>query len=476
MGRDFDAPTVGRMDLTFIDRALGSDIPYITYAVPVFFLLIGVELIATLWEHKPSYRLHDSINDLSCGGTEQIIAIFLKGLLFAGYQGTYAYATRTGINLVDVRSYSAGGKWLAAILLFLGVDCAYYWFHRIAHEYNAPWAGHVVHHSSEDYNLAVALRQGSFQGLFSWVFYLPIALVGFPPSWFAAMSSFDVLYQFWIHTRTIGKLGPLEWVFNTPSHHRVHHARNPKYLDKNYAGTLIIWDRMFSTFQAEEEEPVYGLTKPLNSWNPLWANLHVWGELCRDAWRAPRWIDKLRIWFMPQGWRPEGLPANPIPPEVTHQTVIRYDTQVPRGLNAYGLVHFVGVLPLTVSLMAAGQSLPRGELFGLAGLVLWALLNIGGIFDHRRWALPSELLRLPVTAATLAARLPDGLWRAAAQAGMLLAVVASWLCLLAYRRQFDGAPQPPSRVLDHAAPRTDATGIRPRDAADSILSPVGDDG
>ena len=193
---------------TFIDRALGSNIPYITYAVPVFFLLIGVELVVALWERKNYYRLHDSINDLSCGITEQIMGIFLKGLLFAGYQGTYGYAIRTGINLVDVHGYSAGGKWVAAIVLFLGVDCAYYWFHRIAHEYNAPWAGHVVHHSSEDYNLAVALRQGTFQGLFSWVFYLPLALLGFPPAWFAAMTSFNLLYQFWIHTRAIGKLGP----------------------------------------------------------------------------------------------------------------------------------------------------------------------------------------------------------------------------------------------------------------------------
>src|SRR5262249_31545420 len=236
------------------------------------------------------------------------------------------------------------------------------------------------------------------------------------------MLSFDVLYQFWIHTRTIGKLGPLEWVLNTPSHHRVHHARNPKYLDKNYAGTLIIWDRMFGTFQAEEEEPVYGLTKPLNSWNPIWANLHVWRDLCRDAWLAPRWLDKVRIWFMPQGWRPAGLPPNPIAPEVTNQTVIRYETQVPRGLNAYALAQVAGALPLTVGLMAAGASLPRGELAGLAALALWALLDIGGIFDHRRWALSSEVLRLPVTAVVLAARLPAGSWRAPGLVGLALAV------------------------------------------------------
>jgi sterol desaturase/sphingolipid hydroxylase (fatty acid hydroxylase superfamily) len=465
-----------RMDLTIIDRALGSNIPYITYAVPIFFLLIGVELVVALWERKNYYRLHDAINDLSCGSTEQIVGLFLKGVLFLGYQGTYGYATRAGINLIDVHGYSPAGKWLAAIALFLGVDCAYYWFHRIAHEYNAPWAGHVVHHSSEDYNLAVALRQGSFQGLFSWVFYLPLALVGFPPSWFAAILSFNLLYQFWIHTRTIGKLGPLEWVFNTPSHHRVHHARNPKYLDKNYAGTLIIWDRMFVTFQAEEEEPVYGLTKPLNSWNPLWANLHVWRDLFRDAYLAPRWVDKVRIWIMPQGWRPDGLPPNPAAPEVNPQTVIRYDTRLPRALNLYAFIHFAGILPMTVGLMAAGRSLPRSELAGGALLVLWGLLNLGGIFDHRRWALPSELLRLPLTAATLAVRLPDGPWRAPTQLGLMLAVAASWFCLLAYRREFDGAPQWPSRVIMRSDVRADEAESQEMVASGAIASPIREGG
>ena len=160
--------------------------------------------------------------------------------------------------------------------------------------------------------------------------------------------------------------------------------RNPKYLDKNYAGTLIIWDRMFGTFQVEEEEPVYGLTKPLNSWNPLWANVHVWSELCRDAWLAPRWIDKLRIWFMPQGWRPRGLPANPAAPDVNRATVILYDTRVPRTLNVYALMQFVAALILAVGLLVTGGTLPRTQLIVAALLVLWTLLNIGGIFDRRR--------------------------------------------------------------------------------------------
>jgi sterol desaturase/sphingolipid hydroxylase (fatty acid hydroxylase superfamily) len=429
------------VDTTLVDRALGSNFPYITYAVPVFFILIGVELAVALWQHRATYRLHDSINDLSCGITEQIIGLFLKGGLFLGYLGTYAFATRAGINLVDIPSYGPGGKWAAAIILFFGVDCAYYWFHRIAHECSAPWAGHVVHHSSEDYNLAVALRQGTFQGLFSWIFYLPLALVGFPPAWFAAVSSFDTLYQFWIHTRLIGKLGPLEWVLNTPSHHRVHHARNPKYLDKNYAGTLIIWDRMFGTFQAEEEEPVYGLVKPLNSWNPLWANLHVWHELFRDAWLAPRLRDKFRIWFMPPGWRPEGLPPNPPPPEVSRETSIPFDTVSTRGMNAYAFVQFILTLAGAFGLLAAGGGLPRGSLMIAAVLVLWSLLNLGGIFECRSWVFASELARLSCIGVYGAYRLSGAGLPASVAWAVIFAVVAS-LCAFVYVWQRGNSPSP----------------------------------
>ena len=393
-----------RMDLTWIDRALGSNIPYITYAVPVFFLLIGVELVVALWEQKKAYRLHDSINDLSAAASpSRWWASFSRGCCSRVTWGHLVTRRGRGINLVDVQSYSAGGKWA-------GGDRA------------VPGRGSVRTTGSTGSRMSTTrpgrgtwctirarittsrwrLRQGTFQGVFSWVFYLPLALLGFPPAWFAAMSSFDTLYQFWIHTRLIGKLGPLEWVLNTPSHHRVHHGRNPKYLDKNYAGTLIIWDRMFGTFQAEEEEPVYGLTKPLNSWNPLWANLHVWRDLCRDAWLAPRWIDKLRIWFMPQGWRPAGLPPNPVAPEVTRQTVVRVRHAGAAGIECLCVREFRGGLAPGGRTAGGGQvawpaaSWPRSRV-----LVLWALLNIGGIFDHRRWALPSELLRLPVTAAAL---------------------------------------------------------------------------
>ena len=387
--------------MDFLDRALGSNIPYITYAVPFFFLLIGLEVLAARWEHKRVYRLNDSINDLSCGILQTITGAFAATLLLFGYITVYEFSTSHGWNLVDVERLSTAGRWLAAIGLFLGVDFCYYWFHRASHEMNAPWAAHAVHHQSEEYNLAVALRQGTFQPFFSWAFYLPLALLGFPPLWFVAVSSFDTLYQFWIHTRLVGKLGPLEWVLNTPSHHRVHHGRNVKYLDKNHAGTLIIWDRMFGTFQAEEEEPVYGIVRPLSSWNPFWANVHEYIELWEVARSAPHWFDKVKIWFMPPGWQPRGLPPRPDTPDVQADKVIKYDTRVPASLALYVLPHFVVVLVLATSVLEAAKRVPLVSLVLPTVVVLLGLAAFGGLFERQRWAWWAELVRLPLGVAAL---------------------------------------------------------------------------
>ncbi len=427
------------MDTTVIDDVLGSGIPYITYAVPVFFLLIGVEVLVGILARRRLYRVNDSINDLSCGVLQQVVGVFMKATMFLGYIAIYEH-----YHWLEVESFSAAGKWAAAIVLFLGVDFAYYWFHRIAHEWNAPWATHVVHHQSEEYNLAVALRQGTFQGVFSWVFYTPLLLIGFPPLWLAAVMSFDTLYQFWIHTRAIDRLGPLEYVLNTPSHHRVHHARNPKYLDKNYAGTLIIWDKMFGTFIAEEEEPVYGLTKPLNSWNPLWANFHIWQELIRDAYLAPKWKDRFKIWFMPPGWRPDGLTPNPHGPQVTRDTVIKYDTEIPKGLTTYVITQFTLTLVISVMFLSSYKQLPGSVLIALAVWIIWGLTNIGAIYERRRWAMPSELLRLGASLAgclvwqvglVSGETLPNVQTIALPAAGGFV-ILAAWLWM--YRKEFTG--------------------------------------
>ena len=187
--------------------------------------------------------------------------------------------------------------WWSWVILFFVDDLAYYVFHRISHETRLFWNFHVVHHSSEHYNLSVAVRQSWFSGVLHWIFYAPIMLLGFAPWMFAIMHGFNLIYQFWIHTGFVRTLGWFEYIFNTPSHHRVHHAVNDVYLDRNYAGVLIIWDKMFGSFVQEDEEPRYGITKPIQSYNPLWINTHAWFEMFREIKRRRGFLSKLRCIF-----------------------------------------------------------------------------------------------------------------------------------------------------------------------------------
>ena len=366
---------------------------YIQLAIPVFFVLIGIELAVARVLQRDSYRLNDSVGDLSCGILQQLLGVFLKTALFAGYAFLYA-----GYRLFEI-PLDAAWAWVAC---YVGHDFLYYWFHRASHEVNAGWAAHVVHHQSEEYNLAVALRQGALQPAISWVFYLPLAVLGFPPAMFLAVSSFDTLYQFWIHTRLVGRLGPLEWVLNTPSHHRVHHARNPRYIDRNHGGTLIVWDRLFGTFAREEDEPVYGVTRPLASFNPLWANVHYWAELWELARRARRPLDRLRVLWMRPGWRPLDLGGPVGPTEVDRASYVKFDVPLGRAVKLYVLGHFVLVLAATTIYLRQSEALsPQARVAG-AVWVVWSLSSLGGLLDRRPWALPLEVARLATLAATAA--------------------------------------------------------------------------
>ncbi|MBI2603142.1 MAG: sterol desaturase family protein [Deltaproteobacteria bacterium] len=285
----------------FLDTIL--TINYVKISIPFFLLAVVVEAWISWKKGRELYRLNDSISSLTCGIFQQFFLLFMKSFFLLAY----GYI-QTQHGVLNFSGISPGEKLVSALGLFLAVDCCYYWFHRMAHEINFGWATHIVHHSSEEYNLSTALRQGMLQETFSFVFYLPLALIGFPPLWFLALSSLNTTYQFWVHTRLLGRFHPyFEFVFNTPSHHRVHHGRNPKYLDKNYAGTLIIWDRLFGTFQKEEEEPIYGVTVPLNSWNPLRTQFHYFADLLADTWRAPYVFDKFKVWWARPGFRPRGL-------------------------------------------------------------------------------------------------------------------------------------------------------------------------
>lgn len=244
------------------------DVPdYLKQVVPYFFIMIFIEAGIRWFQGLPKVRFNDSINSLSAG-----LILVLTKLLFSSIDISLYMWFHARFCVWEL-PWDSPLTWLVA---FFGVDCGYYWFHRFAHEVNLFWASHQAHHSSEDYTLSTALRQSFSQRFTSMFVYLPLGLVLPAPAYFAH-KQLNLLYQFWIHTEVIDRLGPLEWVLNTPSHHRVHHGRNPYCIDCNYAGVLIIWDRMFGTFQPElrEEKVVYGLVHPLSSWDPVWAQVHT---------------------------------------------------------------------------------------------------------------------------------------------------------------------------------------------------------
>lgn len=359
-------------------------VDYIALSVPVFFILIGIELAWNFYRKLNYYRLNDSISNLSQGIGQQLTGIFMKTALFFGYKYIFE-----NWRLLDLPQ----SIWIW-IILFIGVDFFYYWFHRMSHQVNALWAAHIVHHQSEEYNLTVALRQSWFQGWFSWVFYLPLAFVGFDPIMFLTLSSFNTLYQFWIHTRAIKSMGPLEWILNTPSHHRVHHGSNPKYIDRNHAGTLIIWDRIFGTFQKEEEEVYYGITTPLASWNPLWANVHYWDELLKTARQSPNWGDKINVFLKPPGWFPAHLGGFKAAPEIDPLRYKKYDPQYHQQLTGYVLVQFIVGLVAGSAILFLHASLPSTALISGAIFVILTLLTCGALLEEKKWKVKFEYARL----------------------------------------------------------------------------------
>ncbi len=379
------------------------------YAIPAFVALLAVDALLDRRRRKRFYRLGDSVNDLSMGLAEQVFDLFLRTALLGVYVWFYNHA----------RIGTVRGAWgiAAGFVLY---DFFYYWAHRSMHEVNVLWAGHAPHHQSEEYNLAVALRQGAFQNVTTCFFFWPMALVGISPWAFVLVSQLSLIYQFGLHTRSIGRLGVLEAVFNTPSHHRVHHGRNPRYLDRNHAGVFIVWDRMFGTFQLEADEPVYGTIEPLRSWNPIWGQVKFLAWLAQAAWTSPRWTDRLRVWFAPAGWTPQ-QPVVPAPPEVSPDDAT-FDPRAPRTVRAYATAQFAGVVALALVLLAAAPRLAGWQRAVLAVLVLTGIQSVGGLFESKRWVRAVEPARLVAVVAGCAA--VGGPW---AGAVVLALAVAAWL-------------------------------------------------
>ncbi len=259
----------------------------IVIAIPLFALLIALEAWFARKRNPEFYESKDAWTNILIGFVSVAFGALFGLFIVSIYAFAYAIAPY---------KFPADAWWTWVLLFFID-DFAYYWFHRVSHESRLFWNFHVVHHSSEHYNLSVAVRQSWFSGTLHWMFYAPVMLLGFAPWMFAVMHGFNLIYQFWIHTRFVKRMGFIEYVLNTPSHHRVHHGVNDAYLDRNYAGVLIIWDRMFGSFVEETEEPRYGIIKPIRSYNPLWINTHGWAEMFAAMKQRRSLIGKLRCMF-----------------------------------------------------------------------------------------------------------------------------------------------------------------------------------
>ncbi len=372
------------------------DINPIVLSIPVFFGLILIELLIDVVTGEKSYRLNDAYGNISCGIFEQTTGVLVKIFTVGLYAWVYQF-----------RWFELEHSWTNAILLFLGIDFLYYWAHRMSHESNLLWLGHVVHHQSEDYNLSVALRQGALQKIFTSPFYLPLALIGFDPTWFLYILAWNTLYQFWIHTEKIRKMGILEYVLNTPSHHRVHHGRNTKYIDKNHAATLIIWDRLFGTFQAEEEKVTYGITKPVKSFNPIAAHLKPFADLSHEM-KGLSSKEKLQTLVYAPGWRPSRLGGREAPPSV--EGVQKFEVRLSRERSIQLLFMFLTILGFVSAFLFSIESMASTSLLHGVSAIVLAVYIMGQRANGLRSIIWIDIIWVGMTSAWLL--LNQGQWLA----------------------------------------------------------------
>ena len=273
----------------------------VVYAIPFFIILISLELYVNWKESKGLYETKEAVSSIGMGLGSLVINVIMKALAYGTY--TLIFAALWG------QSGGLGWHWYTWVLILFADDFTFYWHHRLSHEVRILWAAHVNHHSSQTLNLATALRQSWAEQLYKYIWWLWLPLVGFPPLMILMMMSVSLIYQYWPHTELIRKMPRwFEFIFNTPSHHRVHHASNIRYLDQNHGGILIIWDRLFGTFQEErdDEKPVYGITKNINTYNLFKIASHEFVDVWADVKRAPTFKDKLKYIFYPPGWSHDG--------------------------------------------------------------------------------------------------------------------------------------------------------------------------
>ena len=331
----------------------------ITLAVPVFFLLILIEFLYGLKVGKNNYKLSDTFTSIGLG----LISRF-PPMLNIGFQGAVFVYAGSYLNL-ELLPIDSPVTWIVAFLLY---DLSYYWMHRMHHEIKVLWATHSVHHHGEEFNLSTALRQTSTGWLWKWIFYLPMIMIGVPGEVFVTVAGVNLVYQFWVHTKHIGHLGILEKIFITPMNHSVHHAKNEEYIDANYGGVFIIWDRMFGTYIPERPdiEPVYGTVKPLNSWNPIWANFQVFYQMVQDTIHTKKISNKIKIWYSSTSWRPEDvIDNNPNPDPALFKQ--KYSPPLNKQQKIFGIIQIFSTIIIagSITVTLASQTYQETAIFGL---------------------------------------------------------------------------------------------------------------
>lgn len=356
-------------------------------AMPAFLALVLLEKWYGWWKGKDTVRNMDMISSLTSGVTNVTKDVLGLSVAILSYQWMVEH-----LRIVTIES-----TWLTYLIAFMALDFAGYWTHRIAHTYNFFWNNHIIHHSSEEFNLACALRQSIsvFVRIFAFLL-LPAALLGVDAKVVAIVAPLHLFAQFWYHTQHIDRMGFLEHIIVTPSHHRVHHAINPEYIDKNYAQIFIFWDKLFGTFQEEKPDvpPVYGITRPARTWNPIKINFqHLW-LLITDAWRTKSWKDKFRIWLMPTGWRPadvaEKYPVYKID-DVYHFD--KYDTKGSTALHAWLWIQLVALLLFISYLFGNIAQIGSPGIFLYGAFIFLSVYSLTELMDRNRNAIYWEVFK-----------------------------------------------------------------------------------
>lgn len=356
----------------------------IVLAAPVFFLAIAFEwwwgwrLSRQGHQAAQTYRWDDAINSISLGIISQLSAVFTRLLRITIYTLVFEQ-----IALFPQPEF--WNSWYGVLIALVLYDFCYYWYHRASHEVALFWGGHVVHHQSHHYNLSTALRQTTSGVAVGWIFYIPMAVIGVTPFIFGIVALIDLLYQFWVHTEHVGKLGWFDRWFCSPSNHRVHHAVNDVYVDRNYGGIWVVWDRLFGSFKEEDalEPCVYGTRAPLNSWDPLWANWQVYSGLLHDSWHTARWRDKLRVWWSHPGWRPADVTARFAQPAFTLDQHRPFESEQQRSSLQWAVGWFVLLLGAAMEVLWHMDSMVWGDAAVSVLAVTTGLWAVNALLQNR---------------------------------------------------------------------------------------------